>query len=271
MKRILYPSIGVLAVIALLTLNLQSNTSGGPASSSGGYTGGPAENGRTCGEQGGCHNVTADVEDEIIQLAIPDSGYAPSETYPISIAASRSGVSKWGFQLSVQDSEGNYLGSFEATDPGTRLAPANNNYIGHNSGGTSGNDSKEWSVNWTAPAQGSGELTFYAVVNASNSNGSTSGDNIIKGSKTIQEQEGNDPTNTFDLAAITSVIQTPNGIQLNNPHTEQLSVSVFSAAGQLLSSSFTTNAQENIQIDSKGLVLVAISSGNQKVVSKFLF
>jgi hypothetical protein len=63
--------------------------------------------------------------------------------------------------------------------------------------GTSGTDEKTWTFNWTAPAAGSGSVTFYGAFNISNADTSTSGDVIMLSTTTVKE---NQQTGVDDIA-----------------------------------------------------------------------
>ena len=62
-------------------------------------------------------------------------------------------------------------------------------YITHTSAGTAqnGSNSRTWNFQWTAPAAGSGTVTFYSAMNATNSSNSSSGDIIFKSSLAVIE------------------------------------------------------------------------------------
>jgi hypothetical protein len=61
--------------------------------------------------------------------------------------------------------------------------------LSHTSGGNSGNGTITWNFQWTAPAAGTGVVRFYASSNATNANGSTSGDNTYTNTFTLQEAQ----------------------------------------------------------------------------------
>jgi len=48
----------------------------------------------------------------------------------------------------------------------------------HISGETIGSGNISWSFDWIAPTAGTGDITFYGAFNSTNSNSSTSGDEI---------------------------------------------------------------------------------------------
>lgn len=167
--------------------NAHTNGTGAPS----GRTGSPGD-GATC-NTGGCHSG-ASPTDQVATITsdVPVSGYIPGTTYTITATATKSGVTEFGFQLSPQDGSGNKLGAFVTPLPaGTQFANPNtggaNKYVTHTSSGTAGTNTKTWTVQWTAPAQGTGNVTFYGAFNFTNSNNNSSGDVIKTTSLEIAE------------------------------------------------------------------------------------
>lgn len=154
------------------------NDSGAPA----GYTGSPGD-GVNCTS---CHFGTVSQLAGAITSTIPSGGYVPGQTYTITITASEQGVNKWGFQLSPQNGSGTKMGNLLNINSSTKIL-VSGKYASHTSSGTSGNGGRSWEVNWTAPAAGSGAVTFYASINAANGDDNTSGDKIYLTTLTVQE------------------------------------------------------------------------------------
>lgn len=159
--------------------NAHTNGSGAPS----GRTGSPGD-GVTC-NSGSCHSGPA-VTDQAATITsdVPVGGYVPGTTYNITATATKAGVIEFGFQLSPQNASGTKLGSFVTPLPaGTQFANPNtglaNKYVTHTSSGTAGTGTKTWTVQWTAPAPGTGTVTFYGAFNFTNSGNNSSGD-VIK-------------------------------------------------------------------------------------------
>jgi len=197
-NAITHKSIGMKKTILLIavivsTIVIMAFTSGGDKNnhslknSSGaqpGYSGDPAGGNKNCTS---CHaGPAAQMETGWITSDIPEDGYVANTTYTITAQASRTGSSKFGFQVSPQNSSGTVLGTLVNTSQETTLT-SNQNYITHTSSGTSGSGSKAWTFEWTAPASGSGEVIFYGAFNIANSNGSSSGDTIMLSTLSINE------------------------------------------------------------------------------------
>lgn len=141
----------MLTVICLMAFDSGSDkyTGGAPA----GYTGSPGD-GKNCKQ---CHGGTTVPQDGIITSNIPFTGYSPGVQYNITVTLD--GTGKKGFEVSPQDASGNLLGTLEA-GTGSKLV-GGGKYITHTSG--SNQNPKEWTFLWTAPVQGTGEVTFYGA------------------------------------------------------------------------------------------------------------
>lgn len=161
-----------------------TNGSGAPA----GNTGSPGD-GFTCARSG-CHAGGPSQSSETIELSsdIPVSGYVAGTTYNVSLTLTKTGGTKFGFQLSPQDAQGNVLGTLAA---GTGSQVVGGGYLTHAFNGTSvSGGTKTWDFQWTAPTSGTGDVMFYMVGNFTNSNGSTSGDVIVTESVAFNEASG---------------------------------------------------------------------------------
>jgi hypothetical protein len=184
MKKTLLISFAFLAIAGTLFVqapSAHSSTGGAPNAA----TGSPADN-RTCASSG-CHSGSASPRAGMITANIPVLGYIPGETYTITVSATQAGINKWGFQASPQNSSGTLLGTLVNTDNARTQLTGSGKYITHRSAGNAGSGSNSWSFDWIAPSAGTGEVTFYTAVNASNGNGATSGDVILTDVLTIQE------------------------------------------------------------------------------------
>jgi len=161
---------------------LMSYSSGSP----GGRTGSPGDNGNSCVQ---CHNSFSTISvSDWITTDIPAGGYELSEVYNITMTGTHVGVSKFGFEFTAEDSEGNKVGTLSILNSSeTQLTNGTVAATHTSQGNTPTGDSKTWTVEWTAPDDPIGDVTFYASFNAANGNGGTSGDQIYLGSLTVGE------------------------------------------------------------------------------------
>ncbi|HJM30320.1 MAG TPA: choice-of-anchor V domain-containing protein, partial [Candidatus Thalassarchaeaceae archaeon] len=130
---------------------------------------GQSSSGCSC-HGGGANQVTPSLS------GLPSGGYEPTTDYVLTIGGSGTpSGSKGGFNLDAN------LGSF--SNPGTN-AKLMNGEVTH-----SNYNSRTWTVNWTAPSNGSGNTTFSLAVNFVNGNGNTGGDGWGTNSWTLSQAE----------------------------------------------------------------------------------
>lgn len=124
-----------------------------PSGSPAGYTGSPGD-GKNCTQ---CHNGSASTVTGWITSNIPASGYTAGSTYTITVTVSGSGAK--GFEVSPQNPSGTLLGTLTA-GTGSHLT-GSGKYVTQNSSVNS--NPATWTFTWTAPAVGTGDVTFYGA------------------------------------------------------------------------------------------------------------
>ncbi|MHB1277372.1 MAG: choice-of-anchor V domain-containing protein [Bacteroidia bacterium] len=219
-KSLLFGS--ALAVI-LLGMSFESverieavqNRTGAPA----GHTGSPGD-GAICTA---CHiGGAATAKTGIISTNIPAQGYVPGSTYTITVTLNNPGTTRFGFQLSPQNLAGNMLGTWGPSTAETQVISGK--YATHKLVGTNGTDSKVWTLQWTAPVAGTGDVTFYGAFNISNADNNTTGDVIWKTSHTVTEQtSGLEIANLLELNAF---VDGNNHLQVRLEETETSRVDI---------------------------------------------
>ncbi len=124
--------------------------------------------------------------------------YVAGETYTLTVNLEQTDAQRWGFQLIAKDAEYNPVGSFQVTDP--QNVQMNGPYVNHTQTGTfqGTTGSASWSVDWLAPAEDIGPVSFYFTGNASDGGGNSLLDHIYAATNTIQF---NNPPLAFDLVA----------------------------------------------------------------------
>jgi len=121
------------------------------------------------------------------------ANYLPNQQIPLTVTVSQEDAVIYGFQLTAIDSLGRRVGTFSlpAQNPAqmqtvSGIVEGNmRTYVQHTSDGVIPTmfGSKSWTFTWTAPAQRTGKISFYAAGNSANSDGITSGDYIYTTSK----------------------------------------------------------------------------------------
>ena len=152
-----------MVLILLLVLAIPQDVFG----HSGGRTG-SSSTGCSC-HGGGANQVTPSLS------GLPADGYVASSTYGLTIGGTGGpSGSGGGFNLDAN------LGSF--SNPGSN-AQISNGEVTHSNA-----TARTWTVDWTAPSSGSGNVTFDLSVNFVNGNGNTGGDGYGTDSWNLAEE-----------------------------------------------------------------------------------
>lgn len=118
----------------------------------------------------GCHDTYAtDSGDAEFSISGP-SEYTPGKTIKLKVAFSNFSGKKRGFEMTAVDANGNRVGKFKKIGNTTQIIPPDDyrgldkadkkKYIEHTYKGTK---KKNWKVKWTAPADATDLITFYAA------------------------------------------------------------------------------------------------------------
>ena len=165
----------------------------------------------------GCHSGTLNsgVGAASITSDIPVNGYVIGNTYTITITGVKANCIKFGFELTAENGNSK-SGDFMITDNTTKLVNANN-AVTHQSSGTSGNGSKNWTMNWTPTTNSNGNTTFYASLLFSNANSNNNGDNVFTTSLSVNEEVVNAISDNtiqppFNYNSVTKTLETTHTI-----------------------------------------------------------
>ena len=274
-KLLLFPLVAGLTCLAL------SSYKNGAAYSAGadctGYSGGA-----TCAQ---CHNPTSSSSttatfsmiDKVTALPVTNGMYTPGKVYTVTLKGVNTGtLSGFGFQAEPVTSSGTSAGTLTAGTYQRISTVSGRNIIEQSTRITSTPSNLATSFDWTAPVAGTGVVTFYGVINATNGNNS-SGD-------------APSPYVTMALAENTAGIESINNAATfmiyPNPTTDNINLkmegvpagnytaNVFNLSGELVAlSSFTvSNTNNTKQINTSSLPtglyqLVIASNGCNKVIS----
>ncbi|MES2592251.1 MAG: choice-of-anchor V domain-containing protein [Bacteroidota bacterium] len=258
-------------VIAEFSSPATGNTIGAP----GAKTGSPGD-GSSC-TASGCHAGTATNQAGLITSTIPSSGYIPGQTYTVTGSITTSGKTRFGFEMSPQNLAGALKGSLILTNTTHTQLVGGGKYITHKLAGTSfPSGTATWSFDWTAPAAGSGDLTFYGAFNSTNNSGTTSGDLVTLSSLAVTEdvlagisESVNNVSNSI------SVYPNPVSDKLyfkNSLKEKALNVSIIDVNGKLVKK--IDGIQENEYMDMEnienGYYLLRIETANGMAVKKIV-
>jgi hypothetical protein len=171
MNKSLLTGIVYLITVAALSSFMIKNATG-----MAGYTGAPGEN--TCAS---CHGggsaavkgITITSEPEFIN----DEFYADS-TYKISVIASASGFTRYGFDCTILSTSNTSIGTMTLAGTGVKFANAlGRRHAVHATPKISSTGTATFQFSWIAPSEGDAKI--YAIANAVNGSNTTAGDFVI--------------------------------------------------------------------------------------------
>lgn len=241
-------------LVSVLLIDLRLNTaSTNPSGAPVAVTGSPAD-GVTCAKSG-CHTGGPVITDHqtLMTSNVPAEGYTPGTTYTITVTSTKTGISKFGFEVSPQSITGTQLGTLIA-GTGSHLV-GGSKYITHSSTGTSGSGTKTWSFQWTAPVAGTGDVTFYGAFMFANNNGNDSGDAVKTDNYTVTENLSSGIADILQREL--SVFPVPATDRLSifsQSNAEQISVSLIDMSGRTLFDRTVANVD--------GTAVIDLSAGN---------
>ena len=238
----------VIAIIIYDGFNQEAKSHAGGAAY--GYADDPHYGFTTCATAG-CHMGAAPINDTgIISSDIPVAGYTPETVYTITATVTRAGHSRFGFEITPENSSGTNLGTLINTNTNTALTIGNSNYITHSLAGTTGTVGfHTWTFHWMSPVAGSGPVTFYGCFNATNNDGTNMGDTILLSNKSVIENTSNGFTDVSQNKTALSIFPNPckdiASIILPVINSNQLlSVAVCNISGEKIPVPFNINNTE---------------------------
>jgi len=223
----------ILSIAALMALGLMSfdilYSNGEPD-----YTGSPADGGLTCTT---CHSDnavnTGGGSVTISTLPAMTTEYSPLTEYTVSVTVAKTGQGAFGYGFEALKSNNTAAGTLTSINGGSQTMTGNGpiNMV-HNGSGI-GTGTFTFTFKWTAPAVGTGAVTFYAAGNACNDDSGTGGDFVYTTSLALTEG-----TSTVGIANVSNaelmVYPNPaaNNISIRNVANENLNVVMYDLAGR---------------------------------------
>jgi len=125
-----------------------------------------------------------------ITVAGVPAAWQPLTIYDLVVTVDDPDAQRWGFEFTVLDGAGNSTGTLALLDANAQLSTAGNRtYAKHTSVGTQlgTTGSGSWTVRWTAPVAGAGDISVYVAGNGANGNFANSGDRIYTAGATWTE------------------------------------------------------------------------------------
>lgn len=258
--------ISILALAGVAFLLFNSYTKGAPAK----VTGSPGDSNFNC-TQSGCHDDgTAKQMVDMISTDIPATGWEAGKTYNVTFTISEMGVSKFGFQVTAEDSKNNKVGDFNATG-NTKLVNASK-AITHIRSSVSGSGTKSWTFPWIAPSIGTGTVTFYGAGNAADGKSNRTNDIIKLTSHSVEEKSLTSSVSNASVLAQILVFPNPALSTLNVNGVKTGSYKIYDLAGLTHMQGEFVNGENELDVSSlhSGVYFLysAKSELNQKIIKQ---
>lgn len=213
--------------------------------------------------------------------------YTPGVTYQMTFTVTYSGRNLFGLGVEALNSSNNNAGTFVITDAASTrtktalIGTVSRISVVHQFNGGASANSKVFSFSWTAPAAGTGNVTFYYCGLAANANGSESGDYVYRGSTVLTEMNTSgieEASSNIDFSVFPTLIQDQATIRVTPVTSGTMSVQLFDLTGrQVRSESLDVIAGDSREIRweglsslSKGTYLVSILNGNATEVKRIV-
>lgn len=248
-------------VLIILSVFLMSNRGGSP----GGRSGSEVDN-STCGTNGGCHGSTPRSQ-EMLSSNIPKSGYIPNQEYEITIQATKMGTDVWGFEMMTEDESKMGVEGFKSNADGN--IKENGVRITHKFASSSNADGQTWTLVWTAPDAGSGNLKFYVSVLAANGNGVTSGDNVFIDTLSVSENLKADVNELVRPEIMVYPNPVESDLHISGFTNSSASIEIWNNQGQLVLEQNFANQVSLARLES-GIYYLRLRDGNQVVSRTFV-
>ena len=223
--------------------------SGGAAASGiGGRTGAPGEGLCSDCHGGGSFTPTATLVVRNSSNVIVTS-YVPGQTYNLTFSVTASST-RFGMQATSLNASNTSVGTFSSPSSNAQISTSGGKtYFEHNATSATGT----FTGQWTAPATGTGTVTFYFIGLAVNGTGNTNGDNATSG-RTLQLTETPLSTLDFDFTKSIQIQQNPVkdilAIQTNKLY-KNLNIEIFDISGKRVFQNAYSDTK-NISINFEG-------------------
>lgn len=241
MKKPILLFISLFSITAMMTLESYKN---GPAAGGVQATNAPGSSANKCTS---CHTggnfgtISVDLV-MMTDSALAVTEYTPGSTYTLTATVSNSAGSPAGYGLqmvALKTSDNSNAGVLASPSANAKLSNlASRTYLEQKTTSST----NVFSVNWTAPAEGSGDVTFYFGANAVNGNGNNGGDKAVLTDFTFSEAII--PVDTTDSSnAVTEILEIQHMIYPNpakdylylNSSSEVSDLQVFDVFGNVIS------------------------------------
>ena len=258
-------------------IGLTFNFSSGPAANNFDRTGSPISD-RTCVQ---CHTGNSFSPELSIELQDADgtavTEYIPGQTYTLVFnMATATDPAAYGLQALVIDANENDAGVFGTVPDQFQISELGGlSYFEHAERASNATNS----IEWTAPAAGTADVTVFASGIAANANGANSGDGTSNTSLILTEASSSSTDNTsalnFNLELLGNPVTDNLPIRIESETNENLRLNFLDMNGRVVQQNDINifRGEQTVRIDldfGKGIYFLQLSDGNNATTTKLL-
>lgn len=284
--RIIYTLLSALA----LALLFMGNSGGRAAAGMWGSTGAPGDQEVTPGVSWTCQNchggaieLTMDVEIFEVGTSTAVTEYVAGTTYDVKVTLNHMGGAEpagYGFQMVslVDADDSDVMGWSNPSGPvqiSTATMTPGRSYAEHDGMSIS----NEFNIQWTAPAESSGSVTFYAAGIGADGDGTSAADGGAKTSLTLQEMSVG-INDVFDLNVRVKVYPNPVtdyvNVEINSEFSGAVLAEIIDMQGRIIEtrSIDLTSGQNEVRFEADhlnvGTYLVRLNKDNKILTTQFV-
>lgn len=262
-----------------LFLSLSSSSNGPSNSSTGVQT---AISG--CGG-GGCHgansnneaNMSITLTEQATATPVTDGKYKPGVKYSVVISEINHPATKFGYILSVRDAANAQAGVLDNSlnNPDVQITNKSGFIVAEqpNSLNPQVGNVLGAVVTWTAPAAGTGDITFYGVINGVNGNGAADAGDTYTLKTTMLQENLSVSVEEISILSSVSIFPNPanNTINIRLEENNLYNYSIYGIDGSATSTgSISGNATIDIAELAAGSYFIKVSDENQSKTIPFV-
>ena len=292
-------TISTIILAALIIIGASAFITKKSATGYAGYTGSPGE--QTCSGGGACHGGGSSSVSGITITSVPafsvngnsDTEYLPDSTYQINLTVSAAGFTRYGFDCEILDINSANAGTMQNPGSGVKFLNAfgRRNAV-HSTPKIAATGIASFTFKWKAPVSSTGDATIYAIANAVNGNGTTSGDFVLS-PVTKLLVEGTPPPPPIDttstvgvkeiFSSVSKVSVFPNpanditNISYNLSQPKTITIQLIDIKGNVIKQLYNQENEPgfhtqilNLQGIASGVYFIKTSADQQKVSQKLI-
>lgn len=258
-----------LALLAVFTVLMAYDGLTRKAGAPAGRSGSLGDGGSTCASAT-CHSGPAPTTQQILISSSLDSlvEYKPDETYRIRVTLTAPGVNRFGFQASVEDLQGNKLGSIIPLTDGRTQKVGDN--ITHQQISIDASDETFWEFDWLAPSVPNDSMVVSVAANFANNDGVKTGDVIATNFKTYASVTGGFGLGEASPASL-KIYPNPSQDWVQWEHNEPvLAAKVYNNQGQLVLMRLNPTEGINVQGLLRGMYQLVLETEKEVYRESFV-